>query len=107
MSGAWQSTMTLTPDQRLDVLNLLNRTETRLGREAIDEVHRRAVVHGWSAEHWLQHRAEQLEGYALLSGSTHPTIEMCGGGFDQDLLEAVLEQHDCVDWWERDMRHTT
>jgi mycothiol synthase len=32
---------------------------------------------------------------------------MCGGGFDEDLLQAVLKEHACVDWWERDMRHTT
>jgi mycothiol synthase len=99
--------MNLTPNQRLDVLNLLNHTDTRLGREAIDEVHRRAVVHGWSAEHWLLQRDGHLEGYALLSGSAHPTIEMCGGGFDEDLLEAVFKKHNCVDWWERDMRYTT
>jgi mycothiol synthase len=99
--------MVLTPDQRLDVLNLLNHTDTRLGREAIDEVHRRAVVHGWSAEHWLLTRDGRLEGYALLSGSAHPTIEMCGGGFDQALLDAVLAKHNCVDWWERDAHQIT
>jgi mycothiol synthase len=104
MSDSWHSTMTLTPDQRLDVLNLLNHTDTRLGREAIDEVHRRAVVHGWSAEHWLLSRQGRLEGYALLSGTEHPSIEMCGGGFDGDLLTEVLKKHDHVYWWERDTR---
>ncbi|MGA2293699.1 MAG: mycothiol synthase [Acidimicrobiales bacterium] len=105
MSNHWHSATSLTPDQRLDVLNLLNRTESQIGREAIDEVHRRAVVHGWPAEHWLRHRDNNLVGYALLSGSEHPTIEMCGGGFDEDLLEAVLSSHHRVDWWERDVDH--
>src|ERR1039458_9770261 len=68
MGDSWHSTMKLTPDQRLDVLNLLNHTDTRLGREAIDEVHRRTVVHGWSAEHWLLTRHGRLEGYALMTG---------------------------------------
>jgi mycothiol synthase len=107
MGDSWHSTMKLTPDQRLDVLNLLNHTDTRLGREAIDEVHRRTVVHGWSAEHWLLTRHGRLEGYALLSGSEQPTIEMCGGGFDQELLDAVLAKHICVDWWERDVHQIT
>ncbi len=105
MSNHWHSATSLTPDQRLDVLNLLNRTESQIGREAIDEVHRRAVVHGWPAEHWLRHRDNNLVGYALLSGSEQPTIEMCGGGFDEDLLEAVLSSHHRVDWWERDVDH--
>ena len=105
MSNPWHSVTSLTPDQRLDVLNLLNRTESQIGREAIDEVHRRAVVHGWPAAHWLRHHDGNLEGYALLSGSEHPTIEMCGGGFDEELLEAVLATHHRVDWWERDVDH--
>jgi mycothiol synthase len=107
MSDSWYSTTSLTPDQRLDVLNLLNHTDTRLGREAIDEVHRRAVVHGWPAEHWLLSRNGRLEGYALLSGSEHPTIEMCGGGFDEQLLAEVLKKHSRVDWWERDVHECT
>lgn len=105
MSNPWHMTTSLTPDQRLDVLNLLNRTESKIGREAIDEAHRRAVVHGWPAEHWLQHHNENLEGYALFSGSEQPTIEMCGGGFDEQLLDAVLSKHPRVDWWERDVDH--
>ncbi|MGD0054245.1 MAG: mycothiol synthase [Acidimicrobiales bacterium] len=107
MNGSWFSTTSLTPDQRLDVLNLLNRTDTRLGREAIDEVHRRAVVHGWPAEHWLLETSGHLSGYALLSGTEHPTIEMCGGGFDADLLDAVLATRSRIDWWERDSHDIT
>jgi mycothiol synthase len=102
MSDSWTTTTSLTPEQRLDVLNLLNRTEVLLGREAIDEGSRRIVVHGWRAEHWLSHRDGNLEGYALLTGSEHPTIEMCGGRFDQELLDAVLVVHPVVDWWKRD-----
>jgi mycothiol synthase len=102
MTDSWFSTTSLTSEQRLDVLNLLNRTETRLGREAIDEVHRRAVVHGWPAEHWLLEHEGQLGGYALLSGTEHPTIEMCGGGFSHPLLDAVFTTRAAIDWWERD-----
>ena len=102
MINSWTSAASLTAEQRLDVLNLLNRTEAVLGREAIDEGSRRIVVHGWKAEHWLRHLEGNLEGYALLAGSEHPTIEMCGGRFDQDLLNAVLKVHPQVDWWKRD-----
>jgi mycothiol synthase len=101
MVATWQHTASLTTDQRLDVLNLLNRTEVLLGREAIDEGRRRVVVHGWSAEHWLHHVDTHLDGYAVLSGAVPPTLEMCGGGFDPTLLAAVLSRHDHVDWWIR------
>lgn len=103
MDVSWQCALTLTPDQRLDVLNLMNRTEARQGREAIDEGRRRAVVHGWPGEHWLSYRDGVLEGYALLSSTERATIEMCGGGFDQRLLDEVLINHAEVDWWTRDM----
>ena len=92
----------LTPDQRLEVLNLLNRTEVRLGREAVDEGRRRTVVHGWPAEHWLHYDGSYLAGYALLGGGETAALEMCGGGFDPALLDAVLATHDGIDWWIRD-----
>ncbi len=102
MDASWRCTLSLTPEQRLEVLNLLNRTEVQLGREAIDEGRRRTVVHRWPGEHWLEYRDGSLIGYALLSGSDRATIEMCGGGFDQQLLDAVLLTHPEVDWWTRD-----
>ena len=102
MTDSWLSTSSLTIDQRLDVLNLLNRTETVISREAIDEGSRRIVVHGWKAEHWLLHRDGELVGYALVTGSDLPTVEMCGGQFDQGLLDELLTTHDQVDWWKRD-----
>lgn len=102
MTDSWLSTSSLTIDQRLDVLNLLNRTETVISREAIDEGSRRIVVHGWKAEHWLLHRDGELVGYALVTGSDLPTVEMCGGRFDQGLLDELLTKHDQVDWWKRD-----
>ncbi|MGH9021411.1 MAG: mycothiol synthase [Acidimicrobiales bacterium] len=101
MPGRWQRTPTLTPDQRLDVLNLLNRTEVRLGREAVDEGRRRVVVHGGEGEHWLCHDNGVLIGYALLMGEGRPTLEMCGGGVDVDLLSEILARHEHVDWWTR------
>jgi mycothiol synthase len=102
MTTPWQCSASLTTDQRLDVIGLLNRTEVKIGREAIDEGCRRIVVHGWTGEHWLEQRDDVIEGYALLSDGRHPTIEMCGGGFDPSLLDAVLTTHPQVDWWVRD-----
>jgi mycothiol synthase len=106
MFGPWQRTSSLGADQRLDVLDLLNRTEARLGRESIDEARRRIVVHGWSGEHWLRYRDGALEGYALLTGHEPATLEMCGGGVDPTLRAAVLERHEGVDWWTRGIDET-
>ena len=103
MTTTWQCAASLTPEERLEVLNLLNRTEAYLNREAIDDGRRRSVVHGWPAEHFLSYRDGVLSGYAHLSGFERATIEMSGGGFDARLLEAVLDHHDQVDWWTRDM----
>ncbi|MFI5035705.1 MAG: mycothiol synthase [Acidimicrobiales bacterium] len=101
MVGEWQRTSSLTTDQRLDVLNLLNRTEAGLGREAIDEGRRRVVVHGWPAEHWLHYGHGPLDGYAMLTRGDPATVEMCGGGVDPALRTAVLARHASVDWWTR------
>jgi len=103
----WISTKKLTDEQRLDVLGLLNRTDAVLGRESIDEPRRRSVVHGWSAQHWLAHEDGQLIGYAIGSPTANTTLEMCGGGFDDSLLEAVLLEHELVQWWLRDPRSAT
>jgi mycothiol synthase len=102
MNDSWQCAPSLSAEQRLDVLNLLNRTEVALGREALDEGRRRIVVHGWLGEHWLKYNGAALAGYALLTSSRYATIEMCGGGFDRELLERVLAKHPVVDWWTRD-----
>jgi len=104
VSASWQQTSSLAPQQRLDVLNLLNRTEADIGREAIDEGRRRIVVHGWPAQHFLNYSFHVLTGYALLSGSARASIEMCGGGFDRDLLDVVHSTFPDVDWWTRDMQ---
>ena len=101
MTSTWYRSATLTPEQRLAVLDLCNRTEVALGREAMDESRRRAVVHGWNAEHWLAYSHKRLDGYAHLSGVENPSLEMCGGGFDPDLAEAILGAHPQVDWWLR------
>ena len=102
MDSPWTCVPALTAAQRLEVLDLINRTETALGREALDETRRRTVVHGGTAEHWLLRRDELLMGYALVQGQRHSTLEMCGGGWDEALLARVLEHHECVDWWTRD-----
>ncbi len=101
--NAWQQRPSLTQTERLDVLNLLNRTEDSLGREAIDEGRRRSVVHGWPAEHWLRYEGEVLVEYAHLSGADIPTLELCGGGFSAGLLSALLTSHSTIDWWIREI----
>jgi mycothiol synthase len=101
MGESWQYTTTLSGEQRLEILHLLNRTEAELGREALDEGRRRIVVHGWPGEHWLLYERDVLLQYAVVNGIKHVTIEMCGGGFDADLLKAVLERHPAIDWWTR------
>ncbi len=101
MTDSWQSSHSLTPDRRLEVLNLLNRTETLIGREAIDEGRRRIVVHGWRAEHWLQIVEGRLTKYAMATGTTTATVEMCGGELDEALLQRLLEVHPSLDWWTR------
>ncbi len=99
--SSWRSTPLLAPDQRLDVLDLLNRTEITLGREAIDEGRRRTVIHGGAGEHWLDLVDGHVRGYALLYRSSTASIEQCGGGVDDDLRHAVLDHHGVVDWWVR------
>ncbi len=102
MEISWRCTSTLSAAERLQVLNLINRTETNLGREALDETRRRTVVHGWRGEHWLQFEDSEVVQYALVQGQDHATLEMCGGGFDATLLTLVLREHEVVDWWTRD-----
>jgi mycothiol synthase len=101
MTDSWQRSHSLTPERRLEVLNLLNRTESLLGREAIDEGRRRIVVHGWRAEHWLQYHEGLLVKYAMATGTKSAIVEMCGGGIDEDLLRNLLEHHESLDWWTR------
>jgi mycothiol synthase len=101
MASSWLRVSSLTSHQRLDVLHLLDHTEAVLGREAIDEGRRRAVVHGWKAEHWLYYEQGTLTKYAMTSGKEHATVEMCGGDVDQDLLDHLLHVHAVVDWWTR------
>jgi mycothiol synthase len=99
--ASWSCVMSLSPQQRLDVLSLLDRTEVSLGREAIDEGRRRAVVHGWSAQHWLYYEGSTLVRYAMANGDRHATVEMTGGDIDEVLLEQLLVLHDVLDWWTR------
>ena len=102
MDDLWHHTSALSAVDRLEVLHLINRTETVLGREALDETRRRTVVHGWRGEHWLVRDGDHIVQYALVQGQSHATLEMCGGGYDEALLGLVLEMHEVVDWWTRD-----
>ncbi len=103
----WRCYPVLTPDQRLEVLDLFNRTEIALGREAIDEGRRRTVIHARPGEHWLRVVHGRVRGYALLYAGEPGSIEMCGGGIDEALATAVLERHRVVDWWIRDQNQWT
>lgn len=103
MTTTWTFTRELSKELRLDVLNLLNRTEARFNREAIDEGRRRIVVHGWNAEHWTCYDGDSLVGYAQSSPGDKTTIEMCGGEIDETLLQTVLATHSQVDWWTRNV----
>jgi mycothiol synthase len=101
MTSPWRFVLSLTPSQRLDVLSLLDRTEVLVGREAIDEGRRRAVVHGWPAQHWLYYVDGSLTKYAMATGDEHAMVEMCGGDYDEELLSHLLAAHEIVDWWTR------
>lgn len=101
MAFAWQQRSSLSPNERLAVLDLMNRLETQLGREAIDEARRRTVVHGWRGEHWLRLDGDHLLDYALASGEDETSVEMVGGAFDPQLLADLLARHRQVDWWTR------
>jgi mycothiol synthase len=101
MTNSWQRCTDLSPERRLDVLNLLNRTESLLGREAIDETRRSIVVHGWRAEHWLRYDGDALAQYAMVNGTGPAVVEMCGGGVDDELLANLLAIHETLDWWTR------
>jgi mycothiol synthase len=101
MASPWWCVQTLSPQQRLDVLSLLNRTESLLGREAIDEGRKRSVVHGWRAQHWLHYNEGVLTKYAMSNGEEHAIVEMCGGDYEEELLDLLLAQHEIVDWWTR------
>ncbi len=102
METTWHCTSSLSSVERLEVLNLINRTDSRLGREAIDETRRRTVVHGWPGEHWLRREDDVITQYALVQGQSPATLEMCGGGLDDELLQLVLRRHEVVNWWTRD-----
>ncbi len=101
MASEWWCRSSLSPQQRLEVLNLLNRTEFELGREAIDESRRRSVVHGWPAQHWLHYDGSELTKYAMSNTDDPVVVEMCGGDFDATLLEQLERTHEVIDWWTR------
>jgi mycothiol synthase len=102
MTTGWRTTATLTAHERLEVLDLLNRIEDELGREALDESRRRTVVHGWSSGHWLNYRHHHLIAYAQAAGDTPLEVELAGGGVDDDLLADLLATSPVVEWWARD-----
>lgn len=119
MSAVWSETSTLASDEREAVLAYLDGLERNLGREPIDGSFRRAIAHGGEGHHWrldVFDRAAEArrdatgsaavtrtaKGYAYATVSDVPTVEMAGGGFDPDLLTALLGRHAAVEWWLRD-----
>jgi mycothiol synthase len=102
MASGWRWVDELSASQRLEVLDLLNRLEAELGREALDEGRRRIVVHGWTGRHWLRYDDGHLAAYALSSGEDPLVVEVAGGGFDADLLASLRELAPAVEWWIRD-----
>jgi mycothiol synthase len=101
VTNSWLHCDVLSDAERLQVLDLINRTEQAIGREALDETRRRGVVHGWRAQHWLRYDGDTLVQYAVLTEGEPPSLEVCGGGFDPSLRDAVLAIHPTVDWWIR------
>ncbi len=104
MSSSWRAANSLSREERVAVLNLCDRVELALGREAIDEGRRRVVVHGGVAQHWL-HGEDTLDGYAHVTTAQNPSVEQCGGGFDATLLTRLLEDYPVIDWWIRGDQH--
>ena len=101
MTEPWRRTDALSPTDRFAVLDLLNRIESELGREAIDENRHRSVVHQLPAEHWLRSVGDRLISYAQVSREDPASVEMSGGGYDSTLADQLLESHDSLVWWTR------
>ncbi len=103
MEGGWRRVQQLSPSERLGVLDLLNRVESDLSREALDENRRRAVVHDWPGGHWLAGHDAHVTGYAFSSGRDPVAVELAGGGFDESLLTQLrASTHAPIEWWLRD-----
>jgi mycothiol synthase len=103
MSIMWRQTDSLSVEERLSVLSLFNRIEATSQREAIDEARRRRVIHGLQARHWLGLSSTGLVAYAQAEGEQHTVVELAGGGFDEQLCDAILQQAGTVDWWLRNV----
>ncbi|MCX6508307.1 MAG: hypothetical protein NTY27_03880, partial [Actinobacteria bacterium] len=102
MSNSWRYTESLSRDERLSILSLLNRLDAALGREAIDENRRRLVQHNLPGHFWVQFDGDVAIGFANEDLNGHPNIEMAGGTFDGDLCALIARRHPSFDWWLRD-----
>jgi mycothiol synthase len=101
MTAMWDRHTILDSSQRADVLDFIQRTETALGREAIDEARRRAVLHGWRGDHWICREDGRITGYALVQDGPVPSLEMVGGDLDDELRARALLVYPTLDWWHR------
>jgi len=102
VSTTWRYTENLSANERLSILSLLNRFDISLGREAIDENRRRLVQHNHTGHFWIQMDGEVLSGFANVDLTAHPSVEMAGGGFDDELCALLGQVHPSFDWWLRD-----
>jgi len=101
--STWHRTAKLSSLEQASTLALLQRTALESGRESLDEGRQRVVLHGLPAEHWLLVDIfGNLLAYAQAELKSNTTVELCGGGFDQDLCDSLLETHESILWWLRD-----
>ncbi len=98
----WHDAGELSDAERAEVLDLLARTASRRGREALDESRQRIVRLARPALHWWRRDAAgRLCDYAQVAPGSPPVVEAVGGRVDAELLAILLERHGVVDWWER------
>ena len=102
MRTNWRYTEILRPDERLAILGIFNQLDISLGREAIDENRRRLVQHNLPGHFWVECNVDVPVGFANVDLTAHPSVEMAGGGFDEELCELIAEGHSSFDWWLRD-----
>lgn len=101
----WEHFSALTARQRAEMLAIATEFEISNGRDALDENRRRFVQHGATGDYWLATtRDGTLHTFGVAEKSLLGTsIEIVGGGFDNDLHHALCEQGilDAM-WWLRD-----
>jgi ribosomal protein S18 acetylase RimI-like enzyme len=94
----------LNDEERNEVLNLIDRRETQLGREPIDEQRKRIIIHQRRADHWLlKDDVGRVLEYAQVNEHNGPEGESVGISIDEHLLPKVCDHYGAVNWWIRDV----